>query len=212
MKKKLIVIVGIIILNSSLFILHSHAQVQFGVRAGANLVNMKMGDGVQNLSGNNRSGFYVGPTVKFGLPIVGLGIDASAVYDQRTSDVAYTNEQGNPASERVTARAISIPINVRYGINVSIVELFAFAGPQFSFNLSKSKYLGTNEWTWRSSNLSVNVGVGFCVLDKVEVKANYNVACGKTGEVNVWNATKTTVVDSFKSKYNSWQVGVAYYF
>ena len=194
------------------FSLAAEAQLKFGVRAGANLVNMKMSDGVQNLSGNNRSGFYVGPTIKFGLPIVGLGIDASAVYDQRTSDVAYTNEQGNPASERVTARAISIPINVRYGINVSIVELFAFAGPQFGFNLSKSKYLGTNEWTWRSSNLSVNVGVGFCVLDKVEVKANYNIACGKTGEVNVWNATKTTVVDSFKSKYNSWQVGVAYYF
>ena len=195
------------------FSLAAEAQVQFGVRAGANLVNMKMGDGVQNLSGNNRSGFYVGPTIKFGLPIVGLGIDASAVYDQRTSDVTYRiDEQGNTASERVTARAISIPINVRYGFNVSIVELFAFAGPQFAFNLSKSKYLGTNEWTWRSSNLSVNVGVGFCVLDKVEVKANYNVACGKTGEVNVWNATKTTVVDSFKSKYNSWQVGVAYYF
>ena len=98
MKKKLIVIVEIIILNSSLFILHSQAQLKFGVRAGANLVNMKMSDGVQNLSGNNRSGFYVGPTIKFGLPIVGLGIDASAVYDQRTSDVAYTNEQGNPAS------------------------------------------------------------------------------------------------------------------
>ena len=194
------------------FSLAAEAQLKFGVRAGANLVNMKMSDGVQNLSGNNRSGFYVGPTIKFGLPIVGLGIDASAVYDQRTSDVAYTNEQGNPASERVTARAINIPINVRYGFNVSIVELFAFAGPQFGFNLSKSKYLGTNEWTWRSSNLSVNVGVGFCVLDKVEVKANYNVACGKTGEVNVWNVTKTTVVDSFKSKYNSWQVGVAYYF
>lgn len=195
------------------FSLAAEAQVQFGVRAGANLVNMKMGDGVQNLSGNNRSGFYVGPTVKFGLPVVGLGIDASAVYDQRTSDVTYNiDEQGNTASERVTARAISIPINVRYGINVSIVELFAFAGPQFGFNLSKSKYLGTNEWTWRSSNLSVNVGVGFCVLDKVEVKVNYNVACGKTGEVNVWDATKTTVVDSFKSKYNSWQVGVAYYF
>ena len=195
-----------------MFSLAAEAQLKFGVRAGANLVDMKMSDGVKNLSGNNRSGFYVGPTIKFGLPVTGLGIDASAVYDQRTSDVAYTNEQGNPDSERVTARAISIPINVRYGFNVSIVELFAFAGPQFAFNLSKSKYLGANEWTWRSSNLSVNVGLGFCVLDKVEVKVNYNVACGKTGEVNVWDATKTTVVDSFKSRYNSWQVGVAYYF
>ncbi len=191
----------------------ANAQVKFGVRAGANLVNMKMSDGVNNLKGNNRSGFYVGPTVKFTLPIVGLGIDASAVYDQRTSDVEYVNNSGATDSERVTSRAINIPINVRYGVGLgSVAEVFAFAGPQFGFNLSSSKFLGTNEWTWRSSNFSVNVGVGFTVLSRVEVKANYNIACGKTGEVNVWDATKTTVVDSFKSKYNSWQVGVAYYF
>ena len=195
----------------------SEAQIKFGVRAGANLVNMKFSDGVSNLKGNNRAGFYVGPTVKFTLPIVGLGVDASVVYDQRTSKVNYneTDNAGNSkeVEENVTARAINIPINVRYGVGLgSVANIFAFAGPQFGFNLSGSKWLGANEWTWKSSNFSVNVGVGATILSKVEIKANYNIACGKTGETNVWNTTKTTVVDSFKSKYNSWQLGVAYYF
>ena len=195
------------------FGMSANAQVKFGVRAGANLVNMKMSDGIDNLKGNNRAGFYVGPTVKFKLPVVGLGVDASAVYDQRTSDVEYTNQQGGTSSERVTARAISIPINARYGVGLgSVAEIFAFAGPQFGFNLSKSKFLGANEWTWSGSNFSVNVGIGATILQHVEIKANYNIACGKTGEVSVWDAAKTTVLGTFKNKYNSWQLGVAYYF
>lgn len=195
------------------FGMNANAQIKFGVRAGANLVNMKISDGLDNLKGNNRAGFYVGPTVKFTLPIVGLGVDASAVYDQRTSDVSYTNDLGNPDSERVTARAINIPINVRYGVGLgSVADIFAFAGPQFGFNISKSKFLGVNEWTWRSSNFSVNVGIGATILSKLEIKANYNIACGKTGEANVWNTTRTAVEKTFKSKYNSWQVGLAYYF
>ena len=195
------------------FGMNANAQVKFGVRAGANLVNMKLTDGIGNLKGNNRAGFYVGPTVKFKLPVVGLGIDASAVYDQRTSDVEYTNQQGGTSSERVTARAISIPINARYGVGLgSVAEIFAFAGPQFGFNLSKSKSLGANEWTWSGSNFSVNVGIGATLLQHVEIKANYNIACGKTGEVSATEAVANAVKGTFKSKYNSWQLGVAYYF
>ena len=193
----------------------AEAQIKFGVRAGANLVNMKISDGIDNLKGNNRAGFYVGPTVKFTLPIVGLGVDASALYDQRTSEVSYTDESGKSGSESLTARAITIPINVRYGVGLgSLAEVFAFAGPQFGFNISgdKSIFKETEDWTWKSSNFSVNVGIGATILSKVEVKANYNIACGKTGEATVKNAATAAATSPFKSKYNSWQLGVAYYF
>ena len=186
------------------FGMNANAQIKFGVRAGANLVNMKISDGLDNLKGNNRAGFYVGPTVKFTLPIVGLGVDASAVYDQRTSEVVYEN-----SSETLTARAINIPINVRYGVGLgSLAEVFAFAGPQFGFNISKNKNFGATDWTWRSSNFSVNVGIGAIILSKVEIKANYNIACGKTGEASVIQTGKSV----FNGKYNSWQIGAAYYF
>jgi len=192
----------------------AEAQVKFGVRAGANLVNMKISDGIDNLKGNNRAGFYIGPTVKFTLPIVGLGVDASAVYDQRTSEVDY-DDNGTSKSESVTARAISIPVNVRYGVGLgSLAEVFAFAGPQFGFNLSGDKKIfdELSDWTWKSSNFSVNVGIGATILSKVEIKANYNIACGKTGEATIWNTAKTAVLGTTKSKYNSWQIGAAYYF
>ena len=213
MKKKALLIVGMMILYSSLFILHADAQVKFGVRAGANLVNMKFSDGVSNLSGKNRAGFYVGPTVKFTLPIVGLGVDASAVYDQRTSEVSVTDDTGKASTENVTARAINIPINVRYGVGLgSLADVFVFAGPQFGFNVAKNKTLGASDWTWKSSNFSVNLGVGCTVLNHLEVKANYNIACGKTADATLWDATKTTAKSVTKSKYNTWQIGAAYYF
>ena len=174
---------------------------------------MKISDGIDNLQGNNRAGFYIGPTVKFTLPIVGLGVDVSAVYDQRTSEVSAEDDLGNTTTENVTARAINIPINVRYGVGLgSLADIFVFAGPQFGFNISKDKMLGVTDWTWRSSNFSVNLGVGCTVLSHLEVKANYNIACGKTAEATTIDAVTKTVKSVSKSKYNSWQIGVAYYF
>lgn len=209
MKKARIILLALTLALS----LGASAQTKFGLRAGANLVNMKISDGIDNLQGNNRAGFYIGPTVKFTLPIVGLGVDVSAVYDQRTSEVSAEDDLGNTTTENVTARAINIPINVRYGVGLgSLADIFVFAGPQFGFNISKDKMLGVTDWTWRSSNFSVNLGVGCTVLSHLEVKANYNIACGKTAEATTIDAVTKTVKSVSKSKYNSWQIGVAYYF
>lgn len=209
MKKARIILLALTLALS----LGASAQTKFGIRAGANLVNMKISDGIDNLQGNNRAGFYIGPTVKFTLPIVGLGVDVSAVYDQRTSEVSAEDDLGNTTTENVTARAINIPINVRYGVGLgSLADIFVFAGPQFGFNISKDKMLGVTDWTWRSSNFSVNLGVGCTVLSHLEVKANYNIACGKTAEATTIDAVTKTVKSVSKSKYNSWQIGVAYYF
>ena len=200
MKKKLIVIVGIIILNSSLFILHSQAQLKFGVRAGANLVNMKMGDGVQNLSGNNRSGFYVGPTIKFGLPIVGLGIDASALYDQRSGEIKATGD-------KLKMQSIQIPINVRYAFGLGdLASIYLFLGPQFGFNVgSKEKKFDFADWSLKTANVSGNVGLGLMLLNHLQFSANYNFAFTKMGTVDYGLGTTDV-------KGNAWQLALAYYF
>lgn len=173
----------------------SQAQVSWGVRAGANLVNMKMSSDV--LGSKNNAGFYAGPTVKFTVPIIGLSFDASALYDQRTAKVT----EGDVENE-YKQQTIQIPINIRYGWGLSsLANVFLFAGPQFGFNVSK-KY---EDLSWKSSQFSVNVGIGATVLNHLEVKANYNVVCGKSA---------SAVIDGFSgnSRYNAWQLGLAYYF
>lgn len=188
---------SILVIAAALLVtLPASAQIKFGIRGGANLVNMKFNNGT--FDKDNRAGFYVGPTVKFTVPIVGLSLDASALYDEKTAEVN---------GETMKAQSIDIPINVRYGVGLgSVANLFLFAGPQFGFNVAsdKSFYNSAKEWTWKSSNVSVNVGVGCTVLKHVEVKANYNIACTKSGELNDDSG--------ISAKYNSWQLGLAYYF
>lgn len=188
---------SILVIAAALLVtLPASAQIKFGIRGGANLVNMKFNNGT--FDKNNRAGFYVGPTIKFTVPIVGLSLDASALYDEKTAEVE---------GERLKSQSIDIPINVRYGIGLSsVANIFLFAGPQFGFNVASDKkiYDSAKEWTWKSSNVSVNVGVGCTVLKHVEVKANYNIACTKSGEVSDNS--------DISAKYNSWQLGLAYYF
>jgi hypothetical protein len=190
------------------FAMPSKAQFSWGIQAGLNMTNISTEDGAASV--NSRTGFFVGPTVKFTLPIVGLGIDASALYDQREGKV----ENGNQ-TETIKSQSIQVPINVRYGFGLgSLAEVFAFAGPQFGFNIGgkSSLFNDAAEWTLKSSNLSANVGIGATIMSKLQVKANYNFALGKTGEVNAWDATKNALQNAGSAKFNSWQISLAYFF
>ena len=197
-----------VVLMAVAFAMPSKAQFSWGIQAGLNMTNISTEDGAASV--NSRTGFFVGPTVKFTLPIVGLGIDASALYDQREGKV----ENGNQ-SETIKSQSIQIPINVRYGFGLgSLAEVFAFAGPQFGFNIGgkSSLFNDAAEWTLKSSNLSANVGIGATIMSKLQVKANYNFALGKTGEVNAWDATKNALQNAGSAKFNSWQISLAYFF
>ena len=189
----------------------AQAQVKFGVKGGLNLTSMKLSKDVVDKS--NQAGFFIGPTVKFTLPVVGLGIDASALYDQRSAEV------GN---EKIKQQSIQVPVNLRYGIGLgSTASIYIFAGPQFGFNVGDKDFESidaatktASEWTLKSSNLSANVGLGFMLLNHLQVSANYNIAIGKTGDFNVINATGSTIGDVITgdTKANSWQLSVAYFF
>ena len=189
----------------------AQAQVKFGVKGGLNLTTMKIDASVADKS--NQTGFFIGPTVNFTLPIVGLGIDASALYDQRSSKATAGN-----TSETLKQQSIQIPINLRYGFGLgNTASFFIFAGPQFGFNIGdKSANIVDNalEWRLKDSNLSANVGVGLMLLNHLQVSANYNIALGTTGETNVLSSTTSTVANlvTGKTKANAWQLSVAYFF
>lgn len=193
-----------VVLLAVAFAMPSKAQFSWGIQAGLNMSNISVKDAADNVGTavKSRTGFFVGPTVKFTLPLVGLGIDASALYDQR---------EGKAGDETIKSQSIQIPINVRYGFGLgSVAEVFAFAGPQFGFKLSGDKDFGVEEWTLKSSNLSANIGIGATVLSKLQAKLNYNIALGKTGEVDATVAGVTKEISS--AKFNAWQVSLAWFF
>lgn len=171
------------------------AQVKFGVKAGLNVTQMSLSQDV--VSKSNQEGFFVGPTVKVTLPLVGLGVDASALYDQR--DAKFDDE-------KVSQRSINVPINLRYGIGLgSLASVYLAAGPQFGFNIGQKNY-GEDGFKFKDSNFSVNVGAGVSVISHLEVGFTYNIAVGKTGELSWKDGAK------INARANSWQVSAAYYF
>ena len=187
----------------------AQAQVKFGVKGGLNLTNMKFDNSIVDKS--NQTGFFIGPTINFTLPVVGLGIDASALYDQRSAKI-------EGSEDKLKQQSIQIPVNLRYGFGLgNTASLYIFAGPQFGFNIGdKSANIVDNalEWRLQDSNLSANVGVGLMLLNHLQVSANYNVALGTTGETNVVNSTLSTAgnILTGKTKANAWQLSVAYFF
>lgn len=200
----------IVLVAATYFAVPANAQLKFGIKGGLNITDMSLSNDVFETS--NRTGFFIGPTIKFTLPIVGLGIDASALYDQREGEVNVEADDNTLVSTRLKQKSINIPINLRYDIGLgSLAAVYLAAGPQFGFNVgdkNQSLYKDVAEWRLNTSNFSVNVGAGVMLLGHLQVGANYNIVCGKTGEMTVLDGAESL----FRGRSNTWQISAAYYF
>lgn len=200
----------IVLVAATYFAVPANAQLKFGIKGGLNITDMSLSNDVFETS--NRTGFFIGPTIKFTLPIVGLGIDASALYDQREGEVNVEADDNTLVSTRLKQKSINIPINLRYDIGLgSLAAVYLAAGPQFGFNVgdkNQSLYKDVAEWRLNTSNFSVNVGAGVMLLGHLQVGANYNIVCGKTGEITVHDGAESVL----RGRSNTWQISAAYYF
>lgn len=184
------------------------AQIDFGVKGGFNLTNMSVSKDV--LAPSNQVGFFIGPTAKMTIPIVGLGVDAAALFDQRSVEVEGMDE-------KVKKSSLQVPVNLRYTIGLSsLASIYFFAGPQFGFSLGTKDFENKGvEWTNSGADLSGNIGAGVMVLKHVQASLNYNFALGKTGEFEVLNEAGEWLGKNGKKtsgRMNAWQLSVAYFF
>lgn len=192
-----------IILIAALFCvtLVSQAQIKFGVKGGVNVTSMSLSSDA--LSKSNNAGFYLGPTVKFNLPLVGLGIDASLLYDQRSADVSVENTSV-PFESTVTSKQLVVPVNLRGTIGLGdMASLLFYTGPQVGVNLSDD--IDEIDWKWKNTSFSWNFGAGVMLLKHLQINANYNLMFGKTGEFSLSDVAGS-------GKEHAWQIGLAYYF
>lgn len=191
-----------------LFSLAASAQVKFGLKAGLNATSMSFSEDVFDAS--NRTGWFVGPTLKVSLPLTGLGIDVSALYDYRSAKVS----SADASRETVKQQQIAIPVNLRYGVGLgSTAGIFVFAGPQWGINVGDKdfKWSQDSSYSLKKSNFSVNVGLGATLLKHLQLSASYNIACGKSADATV-TSVGSSVLSRDKSHNNSWQIGLAWFF
>lgn len=205
-----------IILSAALALLMGlqtvNAQVKFGVKGGLNVTSMSLSSKV--FDADNQVGFFIGPTAKISLPLTGLGVDIAALYDQRSAKPDFeVPDDGltTTSADKLKMQSIQIPVNLRYGVGLgSTASAFIFAGPQFGFNVGdKEKHLNFGDWKLKTSNFSVNVGLGVSLLQHLQISANYNIACGTTGDIGFKDVTSGVIN---KAKANAWQIAAAYYF
>ena len=186
--------------------LDAYAQLKLGVKGGMNLTDMRLSS--ETLERNNRRGFFVGPTLKLAIPLLPLGFDIAALYDQKETEL-----DDGEKTWTITTKQVAIPINARltFGSSKSLA-IFIFGGPQFSFSIDKDKNVIDNYRSWKSKDalFSVNFGAGFILGNVFQVSANYNLDCSKDGSVTV-----NDVLDKLKehdSKMNAWQLAATIYF
>ena len=195
-------IFGVIALAAAfMFAVPAQAQLKFGVKAGLNVSKASIDKGV--LSSDNRTGFFVGPMAEFTLPIVGLGVDAALLYDNKSVKVGAEGE-----SVSSTLHYVDIPINVKYTIGLgSLASVYGATGPQFSYNIGNKKWNGVD---LDDSDFSWNIGAGVKLLGHLQVGYNYNIALGNTAEFKETDAMGK--IDKIKMKNNTHQISVAYMF
>lgn len=187
----------------------SLAQVKFGIKGGLDLANVTLdGNVTSNLSADNTTGFFIGPTLDFKIPILQLGVDASLMYNQKKIDV-------NGESE--SAHYVNIPINAKMAFGLGdIVGVYVATGPQFAFCIGDDTFNfkdieGTAaNFALSKSQFSWNIGAGVKLLKHLQVGYNYNIAFGSTGDFDYKDAAGKAVKGELNN--NSHQVTVAYLF
>ena len=214
-KEKMKKVLSIVFLVAAmLFAANANAQIKFGLKGGLNVTSMSFSEEVFDAS--NKTGFFVGPMVKVTVPIVGLSFDAAALYDQKEADVKYTGTEGELGKVNVKQQSINIPVNVRYGFGLSsLANIFLFAGPQWGINVGNKnfKWNESSSYSLKKSNFSVNVGAGVTLLNHLQVSANYNIACGKSADASLSKALDAAAnAGKDKSRNNSWQIALGYWF
>lgn len=198
-------IVSLIVLLAAMTMTAQAQKPKFGVKGGLNLTSMKFSrDAVKS---DNQAGFYVGPTLKFTLPIVGLGFDVAALYDQRSTKVENKDGNQGTGEEKIKQKSIQVPINVRYNIGLgSEAGIYLAVGPQFGFPVGDKVYnTKVGDYRLKDASVSFNFGAGVYLLEHLEVGFAYNLVT-KSGELTDQNGN---IIDT---RNNAWQIGAAIYF
>ena len=172
----------------------AQAQFSWGIKGGVNLVNNDLSSfkGMTKedvMNKDNYTGFFIGPKAEVRIPVLGLGLEAAALYSQKGMSIGD--------NETFKQNSLLIPLNVKYAFGLgNFANVFIAAGPEFGFNMGETAKVvndlasGGNlkAYVVEKSTLSINVGVGATLFNHLQVGVNYNIPWGKTGDFQTISA------------------------
>lgn len=177
------------------------AQICLGVKGGANMSKAHLP--IAGLKAENRTGWFVGPMAEFTVPLLGLGVDAAALYSQ--SELALDDA----FDSRAKLKTFEVPVNLKWSFGLgSMLGAYVAAGPQFGFNIGNKQ--GFMHYDLKKRNTSFNIGAGLKLIRHLQLGVNYNFALRSTG--SYLQDVDGGTMQSVRVKNNMWQTSLAYLF
>lgn len=190
----------IAILMAVVLSLPAAAQVRLGVRGGLTVGELRFDRDV--IDSDNRLGYSAGLVVDAGIPVVGLGIEASVLYSHRSNRLSDDH--------RLYKRHyIEIPVYARYRLHLSgagrIIAPMAFTGPNFSILFDENE---PTDIEHSRTVISWDVGGGVDLFNHLRVTATYGI--GLTRALKVINREYDG--ETVNGKDHHWTLSAAWLF
>lgn len=187
---------------ATIVIMPVQSQVRFGIKGGVTINELKWDKDI--LSSDNRAGFTGGLMLEVGLPVVGLGIDGSALYSHRENEMYLDGQM-------LKRDYIDFPINVKYKLQLPVINKifapFVSTGPDFALLLSNDDQ---GDYKSRKWSTSWNIGFGAELFRKLQIHANYGIGISEAFEYINKEVEEPTEKVKGKDKY--WTITAAYLF
>lgn len=181
----------------------ANAQFKFGVKGGLNISKLSVSKDI--LRSDNQTGFFIGPMAEFTIPIVGLGVDVAALYNQ--SGVATVS--GSEGEVNSTLKTVEIPINLKWTFGLgSTAGVYVAAGPQFGFNVGDR--IIQDIYEFKKNNTTFNVGAGVKLIRHLQIGVNYNFGLSRVASIIGNDEFKEFAGEKIRN--NTWQISLAYLF
>ena len=129
MRKKVFLVVNVAILSMAFV----QAQVNFGVRAGLNMSNMKTSVLGLSLDTKMKPGIQLGVVGELSLLDI-IAIQPGIIFSQQGFKI--DDFLGSKISATETLNYIQVPVNVMYKVNLGVAKLLLQAGPYLGYGLS----------------------------------------------------------------------------
>ena len=190
MKKRIVLLVLVLM---AFVTTHSFAQAKLslGLKAGVNLANLDVNSNVKANYGN-RTGYHGGAFLS--LKFAKVGIQPEVLFSKQGSNFSLNGKDYESNFDYINV-PIMIKLYTVLGINLQV-------GPQFSF-LSSASGKAINNATgdvtaastdlYKSSDLSVAMGVGWDLPFGLTIDGRYNLGLSKIQDSPDLDATKNQV-------------------
>ncbi|WP_294080649.1 porin family protein [Proteiniphilum sp. UBA5384] len=186
------------------------AQVRFGLRGEVGLNKPSFSEKVVEVE--NLTGFKLGPTAEFTIPLVGLAIEGSLMYGNDKMNVRGLTEEGVQSTvQKISNHYLDVPVYLKYKKGFMLpIKVYMAAGPYGRFLLSGDDVKisdATKNIKAKNFEAGINLGAGVELFSRLAVGINYGFIL-----TDNYGTDKPEWKDALNGKDGNWALTATVFF